>query len=177
MEEKSVKLPLMAGHTLGSGVVHLIIPQPSDLEFIRRLLADPETMAPVGGPVHLSSEDAKDWYRRWVDPGNQDRAYWLVLSENRPVGEIGFRGFDSDSRTGSLNVKIAAWERGQRYGKNALDGLLSFFFGPLHGLKLIDDVALENTGGQALLLNAGFIQNPEIQDVCQLELTKEQYEA
>jgi len=83
-------LPLPVGHRLDSGVVSLRVPTLDDLGFISWMWSDRETMDPVGGPVTLSPEDGARWYTRWIEPGSPDRAYWLVTSGGRPVGEISF---------------------------------------------------------------------------------------
>ena len=166
-----VHLPLPVGHALSTGAVRLEVPGVSDLGFIRHLWADRETMEPVGGPWNLSPEAASDWYGRWVAPGSADRAYWLVKSGGVPVGEISFRGYDARERVADLNLKIAAWARGQGYGRLALRGFLRFFFRDLAGASLVDDVALENAAGQALLLSEGFERDPSAMDVCRLVLS------
>ena len=117
-------LPPPVGQTLLRGGICLRVTTPEDLGFIRRMWADVETMEPIGGPVVLSPDEGVQWYRRWVDPGSGDRAYWLVTCEGRPVGEISFRCFDPVVRTGMLNVKIAAWERGRGYGRQAVRAAL-----------------------------------------------------
>lgn len=170
-------LPLPVGHTVSCGAVSLQVPSLRDLDFIRRLWADPDTMEPVGGPVILSPEAASDWHRRWVSPGSVDRAYWLVISGIGPVGEISFRSFDMQERVADLNVKTAASARGQGYGRQALRGFLRFFFQDLGGAALVDDVALGNAAGQSLLLSEGFVRDPTRMEVCRLLLSSEQWRA
>jgi|GEM_PF-3942763 len=175
--EKGAGLPLPVGHTLHWGVVRLRVPAQDDLAFIRRMWADVETMEPVGGPVVLSAEETVRWYARWVEPGSPDRAYWLVTCEGRPVGEISFRCFDTRARAGMLNVKIASWERGHGYARQAVQALLRYFFEDLAGTQMNDDVALANAGGQSLILSAGFTRDSTATDVCRLVLTREQWKA
>ena len=63
----------------------------SDMQFIRWLWMDPETMKPVGGPIHLTDDQARRWFTRMIDPGSSMDCYRLIFSkEKRPVGEIGF---------------------------------------------------------------------------------------
>lgn len=170
-------LPLPAGHTVSSGAVSLEVPNVRDLDFIRHLWADPDTMEPVGGPVILSPEAASDWYRRWVAPGSVDRAYWLVITGSGPVGEISLRSFDIQERIADLNVKTAASARGKGYGRQALRGFLWFFFQDLGGAALVDDVALGNGAGQSLLLSEGFVRDPTRMEVCRLVLTSARWKA
>ena len=165
-------LPLPVGHTIPCGAVHLDVPGVSDLDFIRRLWADPETMNPVGGPLDLTPEAASRWYERYVSPGSSDRAYWLVISSGGPVGEISFRGYDVHERVADLNLKIAASARGQGYGRQALRGFLRFFFRDLAGASVIDDVAPGNVAGQSLLISEGFERDPSAADVCRLVLAR-----
>jgi RimJ/RimL family protein N-acetyltransferase len=153
------------------------VPALEDLGFIRRMWADVETMDPVGGPVLLSGDGAARWYARWVEPGSSDRAYWLVTCEGRPVGEISFRSFDTTERAGMLNVKIAAWERGHGYARQAVQVLLRYFFEDLAGTQMNDDVAPTNIGGQSLMLSEGFTRDSAATDVCRLFLTREQWKA
>jgi RimJ/RimL family protein N-acetyltransferase len=168
-------LPLPVGHTLPAGAVWLQVPGKSDLGFIRRLWADPETMEPVGGPLNVSPDAAADWYERWVKPGSADRAYWLVMSGDGPAGEISIRGYDPRERVADLNLKIAASTRGHGYGRQALRGLLPFFFHDLVGTSLVDDVAPGNAAGQSLLLSEGFERDPSATDVCRLVLSRAQW--
>jgi RimJ/RimL family protein N-acetyltransferase len=95
-----------------------------------------------------------------------------VICEGRPVGEISFRGYSTNERISSLNLKIAAWERGHGYARQALRRLLRFYFEELACVALTNDVALDNAAGQSLLLSEGFAHDPEITEVCQLVLTK-----
>jgi len=170
-------LPLPVGHSLTSGVVCLRVPTPDDLVFIRCMWSDRETMDPVGGPVTLSPEDGTRWYARWIEPGSPDRAYWLVTSGGRPVGEVSFRGFDTSERRATLNVKIAAWERGHGYARPAVEAVLRFFFEDLAGTQMDDDVALNNPIGQSLILSTGFTHDSRAKDVCRLFLTEAQWKA
>jgi RimJ/RimL family protein N-acetyltransferase len=169
-------LPLPVGQSLCSGSVCLRVPAAEDLEFIRRMWADVETMEPVGGPVVLSPEEGVRWYRRWVDPGSADRAYWLVTCEGRPVGEISFRCFDPVARAGMLNVKIVAWERGRGHARQAVRAVLRYFFEDLGGTQMNDDVALSNGAGQSLMLSEGFTRDTTATGVCRLYLTRRQWE-
>jgi RimJ/RimL family protein N-acetyltransferase len=134
-------------------------------------------MDPVGGPITLSPEDGARWYTRWIEPGWPDRAYWLVTSGGRPVGEISFRGFDTSERRAMLDVKVAAWERGHGYARAAVKALLRFFFEDLAGVQMDDDVALNNPGGQSFILSMGFTRDSTAKDVCRLFLTREQLKA
>ena len=124
---------------------------------MRWLWSDEATMAPVGGPVLLTDEIAERWFRRMVDPGNPLDGYYLIVdAQDRPVGEVSWHRLDPYTMTAALNLKVAHAERRQGYGSDALVQLLHEFFCRRGGKLMIDDVAVDNLGGQQMLLRFGF---------------------
>jgi len=157
--------------------IHLKSPEWDDMPFIRRLWSDPETMRPVGGPVHLTDEQAEDWFARKIDPGRSTDCYRLILdNENRPVGEISYRHLDVESMTAFFNIKIMHAERGKGYAKEAMQVFLDQFFNQRGGRVMIDDVALDNVGGQQVLLRLGFEHDPSTGEVFRLRMTRERFD-
>jgi RimJ/RimL family protein N-acetyltransferase len=156
--------------------IQLRPPQWDDMHFIRWLWSDAETMEPVGGPVHLTDDQARRWFARMVDPGNPTDCYRLIFDpKNQPVGEISFHRLDVDSMTAELNVKVASPERGKGYATEALRLFLDYFFNRFGGRVMIDDVALDNHAGQQALLQFGFEHDPGIKEAFRLRMTREQY--
>jgi RimJ/RimL family protein N-acetyltransferase len=146
------------------------------MQFIRWLWSDPETMEPVGGPIHLTDDEARRWFAYMIDPGSATNSYHLILDgENRPVGEVSFHRLDVDSMTAELNIKVAAPEREKGYARDALLLLLDYFFNRFGGRVLTDDVASGNLAGQQALLRLGFEHDPGSQDCFRLRMTREQY--
>ena len=96
--------------------VHLRPPRVDGLSFIRTLWGDPETMAPVGGPVDFPETKAREWFARMVEPGGPSSCCCLILNQDDiPVGEISFHQWDPQERSARLNVKILAARRGKWY--------------------------------------------------------------
>jgi RimJ/RimL family protein N-acetyltransferase len=133
-------------------------------------------MRPVGGPIRLTDEQARDWFRRRVDPGSDTGSYRLILdSQGRLVGEISYRDLDSGSGLAYFNIKIAHAERGKGYAREAMRSFLDAFFNQRGGRVMVDEVALDNTAGQKALLQFGFEHDPTTSDVFRLRLTRERF--
>ena len=128
--------------------IQLKSPGWEDMEYIRWLWSDPETMEPVGGPVLLSEEEAKHWFEYMIDSGRPTECYRLIFNEDgNPVGEVSFHNLDSDTMTAMFNLKIASEERGKGYGREAMEIFLDHFFNDLGGRVMLDDIATENLRG------------------------------
>ena len=156
--------------------VHLRPPRLDELSFIRMLWGDPETMAPVGGPVDFPETRAGEFFARMVSPGRPANCYCLILNrEDTPVGEISFHHWDPHDRSARLNVKVLARHRRHGYAKDALCAFLACFFGRLGGRVMTDDVALGNQPGEHLLLALGFARDDTVADVCQMVMTRQMY--
>lgn len=48
----------------------LRLPTENDMQVIRWLWSDLETMKPVGGPIHLTDDQARHWFAKMIKPGN-----------------------------------------------------------------------------------------------------------
>jgi RimJ/RimL family protein N-acetyltransferase len=176
MDKKVNSSPLSSENLLKANSVYLRKPHKGELQFIRKLWTDPDTMAPVGGTVEFSDEKMARWFTRMVDPGNPADCYCLIFNkEDEPVGEVSFHRWNPESKTAGLNIKVLACQRGKGYGKDALGIFLAYFFGPLGGLTLTDDVGLHNLIGQRLLSHFGFQSDSGRKDVCMMCLTKEMF--
>ncbi len=159
-----------------TGNIQLRPPQWNDMQFIRWLWSDTETMQPVGGPIHLSDDQAQHWFAQMIDPGSPTDCYRLIFSEeNRPVGEISFHRLDSKSMVAEFNIKIACAERRKGYAREAMSLFLDYFFNRLGGHVLVDNVAPDNHTGQQALLRYGFERDSSTKDVFRLRMTRWQY--
>jgi RimJ/RimL family protein N-acetyltransferase len=133
-------------------------------------------MAPVGGTFEFPESKEREWFERMVHPGSLKNCYCLIFNEKGiPVGEISFHHWDSESRSAELNVKVLASHRGHGYAKDAMRVFMGHFFGAVGGEVMIDDVALDNLGGQRLLNSFGFTQDEDTVDVCRMIMTRESY--
>ncbi len=163
---------------MGNQIVSLKIPQWEDMDFIRRMWADPETMAPVGGPVRLNDEEAARWYAAKIAPGGQQDRYRLILDPNgKPIGEISYHRMDLGAMTAEFNIKVLHSERRRGYGRAAMIMFLDEFFNQIGGQVMNDDLALENRAGQQALLEFGFKHVPAEEKVFRMRLTKSGFNA
>ena len=162
--------------TLRDGHIELRPPTENDMPFIRWLWSDPETMKPVGGPIHLTDAQAQHWFAKMIKPGRPTDCYRLIFNEqNEPVGEISFHRLNPATMAAEFNVKIASSQRGQGYAKKAMLLFLDFFFNQVGGQVLVDDIARDNYQGQQVLLKFGFECVPNIDDVFRVEMTRDRY--
>jgi len=156
--------------------VQLRPPEWSDMDFIRLLWGDVETMAAVGGPIHLTNDKAERWFRRMIDPGSSDNCYRLILNDDgQPVGEVSFHRLNAESMTGEFNIKVLSTQRGRGYAQEAISQFLDYFFNDLDGCVMVDRVATANRLGQRALLRFGFEHDPSVKDVFMLRMTRERF--
>jgi len=156
----------------------ILLKQPSwaDMEFIRRLWQDPETMEPVGGPIRLTDEQARAWFHRMVDPRNSGDCYRLICDEHgQAVGEVSCHRLDLATMTAELNIKIASQFRGRGFAQAAMRKFLEFFFVDMGGRVLVDEVAARNLIGQHLLRNFGFEPMIVSQESSTFVMTEDKY--
>jgi RimJ/RimL family protein N-acetyltransferase len=147
-----------------------------DMDYIRWLWGDEETMQPVGGPVHLTDEQAQEWFQRMIDSDNLTDHYMLICNEDQHlVGEVSFHRFEPKTGTAMFNLKIAGSERGKGYARMAMRIFLQPFFNELGGRIMLDDIALDNLRGQEVLLRFGFRHDPNKKDIFRAAITKEQF--
>ncbi|MCK4261212.1 MAG: GNAT family N-acetyltransferase [Halanaerobiales bacterium] len=140
--------------------VYIRPPKIEELEYIKWLWADEETMKEVGGPIILSDKEGGKWYSRMVFPGSSTDFYCLIFDLNdQPLGEVSFHQYSPEQKSAEFNIKIAGQHRGKGYGKEATYLMLKYFFYEFGGLVMIDDLALENIKGQQALLKFGFIRD------------------
>lgn len=155
--------------------VFLRLPQKEELPFIRTLWNDIATMEKIGGVVPFPQKREANWYHHMIFPGNPADCYCLVFDPaGSPCGEISFHRWNEELRTADLNMKIIAASRGNGYAADALNTFLRFFFEKVSGAILFDDVAKENTAGQHLLRNRGFLEEQK-PDGCLFRYTEKMF--
>lgn len=156
----------------------IVIRQPKleELEFVAALWADESIMRDVGGPIAFTRDRWQPWYEKMVEPGDGKNFYCLVFNKSgRPVGEVSFHRYVRETGTAELNVKILHKHRGKGYGKEAVLLLLDCYFNDFGGEVITDAVAINNTGGQRVLLNLGFEHVMSDEEVFLVKMTKEKY--
>lgn len=168
----STRAPLRPFDRLMARSLYLQPPSSGDMEFVRWLWADGDTMQPVGGPIVLTDDEASRWYARIVDPGRSTDCYCLIrLMDETPVGEVSFHRLEVRKMTADLNVKVMASMRGQGIAREALLRFMEYYFNSFGGRVLADDLAPQNLGGQIALARLGFHRAPSSADVVRFEMT------
>ncbi|MGE8203485.1 GNAT family N-acetyltransferase [Heyndrickxia sp. NPDC080065] len=162
--------------TLRGKNVSLRKPSYEELEYVKWLWADEETMKATGGPINFREEDKKRWYEIMVSPSNGKHFYCLIFNkENKPVGEVSFHKYDKIAKTAEFNIKIANPERGKGYASEATKLLLDYYFNVWNGEIMRDSIAIDNTVGQKALLNLGFEKVYSDEKVFLAAMTKEKF--
>lgn len=156
--------------------IYLRLPKYEELEYIKWLWMDEETMKEVGGSISLSDENAEKWYRRMVSPGSETDYYCLIFDlEDTSVGEVSFHKYNAETKTGEFNIKIAGLHRGKGYATEAIFLLLGYYFFEFGGQVMEDSIAIDNIVGQQILVKFGFEHDPLVNDAFLVRITKEKF--
>ncbi|WP_281178135.1 GNAT family N-acetyltransferase [Alicyclobacillus acidiphilus] len=128
------------------------------VNYVRYLWSDEDTMRDVGGIHPMDEEQAVRWFSAWIEPGQPDRRYFLVMRQpdNLPVGEACFHSYDRITGVARYSMNIEAKHRGHGYGTAAMKLLLRYFFNEFGGREMIDDIAPDNKRAQELFVRFGF---------------------
>ncbi|MCL6443471.1 MAG: GNAT family N-acetyltransferase [Alicyclobacillus sp.] len=146
--------------------------------YIRHLWSDEDSMRDVGGIHVLDDERAERWFFRWIEPGSDDRRYFLVIrkDDHVPIGEVCFHSYNPDTKTANYSMNIEAKYRRNGYGREALEMMLRFYFFDFGGETILDDIALENKRAQEMFLKFGFEHDPTRKDAFLVRMTKSRFE-
>jgi RimJ/RimL family protein N-acetyltransferase len=134
------------------------------LSYIRKLWADEATMKDVGG-IHLMDEErAERWFAKWIEPGQEDRRYFLVVLHEGdiPIGEVCFYSFQPETKMAKFSMNIEAKYRGNGYAAEAMKLMLRFYFGEFGGEVMVDDIHLNNVRAQQVFLKFGWEHDPSL---------------
>lgn len=139
--------------------LQLYLPTLGELEYRRRMLADPETMAynrAWGGTIDFPESDWAAWYAHWIRRAGDRRFYrYLLTPDGTFVGEVAYHW--SDKWGGYMaNVIVLGAKRGHGYGSAGLSLLCEQ--AKARGVKaLYDDIAIDNPAIE-MFLSAGFFE-------------------
>ncbi|MHB1681726.1 MAG: GNAT family N-acetyltransferase [Bacilli bacterium] len=134
--------------------------------YIRHLWSDEEIMEYVGGIHVMDDERAIHWYDSWIEPGREDRRYFLIMLKNTdiPIGECYFHSFNQETKTACYGMNIEAKHRGNGYSTEVFKLLLDFYFDEFGGEMVVDAIALDNIRAQHIFLKYGFEHDPSLGD-------------
>lgn len=121
--------------------IYIKKPDLVELSYTQRLWNDIDTMADVGKVVDFPRYKWETFYKRSVNPTDGKNFYCLVYTkDNTPVGEVGFHGYDTPTKTARLNIRIENSFRGNGYGKEALELILDYFFQEFGGEYILENL-------------------------------------
>lgn len=137
----------------------LYLPAIDELDFRRRLLADPETMSynhAWGGTIDFPESDWAGWYAHWVLQHRDKRFYrYLKTEDGTFVGEVAYH-FDPKWGGFMADVIVKSEFRGRGYGKAGLELLCAA--AKMRGITVLyDDIAIDNPAIE-MFLAAGFFE-------------------
>lgn len=155
----------------------IYIKQPSwaELEFVSKLWSDADTMKDIGGVYTFSKKKWEIFYNKMVYPGDGKNFYCLIYeaTEEKPVGEVSFHGYDCVTKSARFNIKVLFSERRKGYGEEALKLLLEYYFLDFGGKLILDNVTTES--GLKLVNKFGFEITGQYKDEIGIRLSKENF--
>ena len=143
-------------------MLELYRPEPEDLWFRKKLLADPGTMSynfRYGGTIDFPESRWKSWYAVWVECTDGSR-YYRYLKDGAFVGEAAYH---IEEGRCLADVIVLSEYRGRSYGREGLWLLLEA--ARENGIEeIFDEIDIDNEAGIALFESAGFEKISSIGD-------------
>ena len=147
-------------------------PKLEELSYRQSLLADKETMSyndKWGGTIDWPQEKWSVWAEKWLKSDEKQFFYRYIRNTDNGefVGEAAFR-FDEDYGMHVISIIVEAKQRGNGYGKAALELLIK------HAKErsipcLCDDIAADNPSA-ALFVRRGFREIWRTDEIIMLKL-------
>lgn len=155
-------------------LVYIKQPEVNELNFIKELWSDYETMKDVGGTFELPEEKWELFYKKMISPTDGKNFYCLIYNyDNIPVGEVSFHGYDSATKIARFNIKVQNRFRNNGYGSEATRLMLEYYFNEFGGKIIMDTVG--NEVGKNTIAKAGFEAIRKYGNEITYRLTKENF--
>lgn len=168
--------------------LYLHVPEFSELDYRRKLMADPGTMSynkgydlnfsgydPDTGCIAFPQEEWAQWYEWWT--GHEPErfyAYVMRRKDNMPVGEVCLHHHGNDPFH-EMGIVIEAYHRGRGYGLAALKLLMSHAFDDMHVKELHNSFEESRRAAMAIHQRCGFAICGSDRGITQMACTKEGY--
>ena len=168
--------------------IELYTPQPQELWFRQKLLADPETMSynkgcgldmPTyhndTGCIDFPEEAWADWYARWVNKGRERfYAYLREAESGKFAGEVSLFQTEGPG-VYEMGIVLHSACRGKGYSREGIHLLLNHAFGELDAKKVTNCFEPGRAAALRIHQAAGFQVLKEEEGLLHLEVTKEAY--
>lgn len=154
--------------------VYIKQPEYEELEFVRELWADRDTMKDIGGVFDFSENKWEMFYKKMVLPTDGNNFYCLIYNnEDKPVGEVSFHGYDSITKIARFNIKVYSKYRNKGYGEEAIRLLLEYYFIEFGGEIIMDNIITPE--GERMATKLGFEELRKYNDKITIRLTKDDF--
>lgn len=172
----------------GKERLFLKIPTFEELDYRKKILADPETMSynrgcefcmkgydNDTGCIDFDEAKWRNWYSTWIN-NVPDRyyAYVVRIEDNKPIGEVAFR-YDEKFQVHISDIIIKSIYRGKDYSEEALNLLINVAFDEYGLERIADNIPIDRICAFKLFIKVGFREKKRINDCMLLELTKDNY--
>lgn len=133
-----------------------------DIEILYKWWTDPKVMEHAGfkyGLEYSFSAHKKNLLKEIEDNNlwRSSRRYIILNENNKPIGEMGYGGYDKLSRKCHIGIKICEiTEQGKGYGEDALRHFITYLFDTLNLNKIELDTMVDNNRSQNLYKKLGF---------------------
>jgi RimJ/RimL family protein N-acetyltransferase len=128
-----------------------------DLGVLAQWRTDPGNRKWFFNPLPVSLSGQAGWYQQLQ--GSRDRLLFMVelRSSGKPIGTIGLDAIDQRNQRAELgNVLIDARERGQGYGREAVNRVVEYGFADLNLRRIFLEVFAHNRAAIRLYQACGF---------------------
>ncbi len=154
--------------------VYIKQPEFEELEFVSKLWGDRETMKDIGGIFNFPKEKWSNFYKKMVYPTDGKNFYCLIYNtENEPVGEVSFHGYDSITKVARFNVKVLNKYRNHGYGEEGIRLLLEYYFFEFGGGIVMDNIS--NPVAIKMLSKIGFQVVRQLKNETTMKLVREDF--
>lgn len=165
--------------------LYLHIPSFEELEYKRKIMAQPDTMSynrgyelkcydynNETGCFDFKKEYWKDWYTTWIS--NEPKRFYAYLSlveSGEFIGDVCFH-YQKSSNSHCIGIVLEAKHRGKGYCAEGLIRLAEKAFIDLNIDKLRNEIPAERESAIAGHKKAGFKEIEIVDGICILELAK-----
>jgi len=154
--------------------IYIKQPDYKDLDFVKKLWADEETMRDIGGVFNIPESKWDMFYKKMVHPTDGKNFYCLVYTiRDKAVGEVSFHGYDLVTKIARFNIKIHHRYRNKGYGEEALRLLFEYYFLEFGGQMMMDKIPTQ--AGVKVANKLGFREVGKYKDGIQMKISKEEF--
>jgi len=128
----------------------------SDIELVRQMHNEPDTLLQMGDPWLVSPTEQRDWFEA-MGKRRSDVVFLVCkVDDQEPIGVWRLQNVDVTNRVCEVGVDIFPAHRRQGYGYKTYRMLLAYLFEHYNMHTVYLRTAEYNTAGQSLYRKAGF---------------------